>query len=475
MEALTKRILAVVLIAVIGVGIGVGAWFFLAGGGIYEWGSKDCPGAPAGISSDNIIKFGIAGDIGEITGDGAWKGAYLAAKEINEAGGLDINGTTYYIGVTREDTDEANPNLVTSRGIAAAERLVYNKKVQYALGGFRSEALLAYQEVFMDNEIIFINTGAATDIFCENVASWYTRYKYFWRAMPINSTSLGGQIFAYLLTMMAILNMTYGTTESIDTVGIIYEDLTWTEDLVTAVKTVLPLYGYTIPADADIAYDVTITASDMLTHVNTLMTAQCDIVIPVISAQGGIMLMQHYATLQPEFMVIGIDVQSQLDTFWAQSGGDCQYEIIMQSLHETNKTATTMQFWNAFRSLWGHDPLYTAVGSYDALRFIVWAINETQSFEAYPTLTKKMETATKANILANPEQFPGSVGGGGAFIPSTHDLVAGYPWGYTLWCQWQANATKVIVPSFGSVYTDSELQNVAMYQVPPWVHTAWST
>jgi len=477
MEKLTKRIIAIVIIAGLGVGGGLGAWFFLLapGAGEYSWSSKDCPGAPSGISSDHIIKFGITGDIGEITGDGAWKGSYLAAKQINEDGGVVLNGTTYYIGVTREDSDEANPNLVTSRGIAAAERLVYNKKVQFGIGGFRSEALLAYQEVFMDNEIIFINTGAATDIFCENVKSWYTRYKYFWRAMPINSTSLGGQIFAYLLTMMGYLNGTYGTTNPIDTVGLIYEDLTWTEDLVAKIKEVLPMLGYTIPASADIKYDVGLTAADMLTHVNKLMTAQCDIVIPVISAQGGLLMMQHYATLQPEFMVIGIDVQSQLDTFWDQTNGDCEYEIIMQSIHKTNKTATTLSFWNAFRTEWGHDPLYTASGSYDALNFLVWAINETQSLQAWPTLTLKMETVTKANILANPEQFPSSVGGRGAYWPGTHDLVAGYPWGYTLWCQWQANATKVICPSFGSVYNDAYLTNVGMFQVPPWVHTAWST
>lgn len=478
MEKLTKRIIAIVIIAGLGVGGGLGAWYFLLapGAGEYSWSSKDCPGAPSGISSDHIIKFGITGDVGEITGDGAWEGSYLAAKEINEEGGLEINGTTYYIGVTREDSDEANPNLVTSRGIAAAERLVYNKKVQFGIGGFRSEALLAYQEVFMDNEIIFINTGAATDVFCENVRSWYTRYKYFWRSMPINSSSLGEQIFNYLFTLIYVLNATY--SGEIANVGIIYEDLTWTEDLVAGIGYYFGPYGpiakYRNMLTASIPYDVTLTAADMLTHVNTLMAADCDIVIPIISAQGGLMLMQHYATLQPNFLVVGIDVQSQLDTFWTQTNGDCIYEIMMQSIHVTNKTPTTIPFWNAFRAEWGHDPLYTASGSYDALNFIVWAINETQSLQAYPTLTQKMETATRANILANPELFPSSVGGLGAYWPTTHDLVAGYPFGYTLFCQWQANATKVIMPSYNSIYIDSQLSNIGTLILPPWLITDWT-
>jgi ABC-type branched-subunit amino acid transport system substrate-binding protein len=472
MEALTKRILAIVIIAVIGVGIGVGAWFFLLapGAGEYQWSASDAPGAPAGTPANRIIKIGVAGDVGEITGDGAWEGTYLAAKQVNQLtaaggkGGLYINGTPYYIGVTKEDTDEANPNLVTSRGIAAAERLVYNKKVDFAIGGFRSEALLAYREVFMEEEIVFIDTGAATDIFCTDVQTWYARYKYFWRFMPINSTSLGGQIFAFLLTHLGYLNATQGGV--IDKIGIIYEDLTWTESLVNNVNLVLPLYGYTIAAD--IAYDVTLTSADMLSHVNTLITAGCDVVIPVISAQGGLMLMQHYATLQPDFILVGIDVQSQLDTYWTQSGGACAYECIMQSIHDTNKTPTTKAFWSDFRTEWGHDPLYTASGSYDAVNSLVWSINETNSINS-DVIVAKMETITKGAVLATPENFPSSVGGLGAFWPGSHDLVAGYPYGYTLFCQWRSDGTKEIVSSLNSIYPDAALENLGPLEIPPWV------
>ena len=51
MESLTKRILAIVLIAVIAVGIGVGAWVFLAAP---ETEIK-YPGAPSGFDKDNTI------------------------------------------------------------------------------------------------------------------------------------------------------------------------------------------------------------------------------------------------------------------------------------------------------------------------------------------------------------------------------------------------------------------------------------
>ncbi len=479
MEALTKRILAIVIIAVIGVGVGVGAWYFLLapGAGEYSWSSKDCPGAPAGLTSDQIIKIGCAGDIGEIQGDANYDGAWYAAKTINEAGGLVVNGTTYYLGVTKEDTDESNTALVTSRGIAAAERLVYNKKVQFALGGFRSEALLAYQEVFMDNKIIFIDTGAATDIFCTNVKNFYTRYKYFFRFMPINSTSLGGEILTTLAGYIMLLNATY-PNHDIKQVGILAEDLTWTESLVAALGNLPALTGGWVQLLSPILYDISLSATDMNGYLSELEDDGCDFLIPVISAQGGILMMQQYSQYNYTYQIFGIDVQSQLDTFYEDSGESCAYEAMMQTLHRTNKTESSIAFWDAWLADHdGHEPLYIAVGAYDAVFALVDAMNATQSFNPN-FMIPEMETWTKGNTNAG-------VGGGGAWWPKTHDLVEGYPYGHTLWVQWRANGDKVVIPApryayvvpYGAMpirplYPD--WMATGAYEIAPWVHTAWS-
>ncbi|MBY8983876.1 MAG: ABC transporter substrate-binding protein [Candidatus Lokiarchaeota archaeon] len=471
MESLTKRILAIVLIAVIGVGIGVGAWIFLGAPPVKRFST---PGAPSGVASDHIIKIGVAGDTGEITGDGAYKGVHLAIKEINEAGGIDINGSDYYFGYVMEDTDEGNPNLVTSRGVAAAERLVYDRGIQFAIGGFRTEAVLAYQEVFMDNQIIFMSVGVATDIFTDNVRNFYDRYKYFFRAMPNNSTSLGGQIFSYLSWQIAVLNYQYGATHNITKVGILSEDLTWTISTENFLNDYLPYAGVSVPTGASIRYDITLSAADMNTHMQTFEDLGCDLVIPVISAQGGIMMMQNYADSERPYIIIGIDVQSQLDTFWDQSNGACAYETVMQGCYRVNKTPTTIAFWDDFHDLWGHDPLYTAQGAYDATRAISWAIDGTNSLDA-DTLIDKLETRTPAAVLATPSAFPGSVTGLGAIWPDDHELPSGYPFGYTLWVQWNSTGGKEVVPTAGHLYPDGSVVPMGTYSMAPWVHTLWST
>ena len=191
MESLTKRILAIVLIAVIGIGVGVTVWIFVAP---YQWTAADAPGAPSTITEDQIIRIGVAGDTERIQGEGQLNGARLAAREINEAGGILIGSKRYYIGITYENTDEANPILDPAKAVAAVERLINYKRVQFATGGFRTEALGAYRGLFMENELIFINTGAAPADFCASVLSDYDTYKYFFQNNPINTTALAGEL-----------------------------------------------------------------------------------------------------------------------------------------------------------------------------------------------------------------------------------------------------------------------------------------
>ena len=473
MESTTKRIVAIALIAVIGIGIGVGVWIFVA----VPADPYTYPGAPS--SHPNVIKLGMIGDTDELQGDANWDGAYMAAEEINTAGGVDVGGETYYFGLTQEDSDEVNPQLVTSRGVTAARKLIYDSKVDFALGGFRSEAVLAYVEEFMAEEIIFIGTGASTDIFCTNVIDDYETYKYFFRFMPTNSTTLAMQIIGTIVGLIVTQQFTYGVgmggygTHDIKQIGILAEDLTWTGGMIGALNAYIPYYvnltmaGYGVDYQVEmlkpILYDVTLDASDMNQHLQTLQGQGADIVIPVISGQGGVLMMQQYAANMYDYLIFGIDVQAQADTYWELSGESAAYETIMQSLHRTNKTTTSIAFWDAFIAKYDHEPIYIAVGAYDAVYGLRDAIEATDSLEAAGIITE-FESWTKSN------PHPG-VAGGGAWWPNSHDIVDGYPWGYTLWAQWQPDGSKKVITS--SIYPD--WLATGDFLIPPWIFTEWTT
>ncbi len=84
--------------------------------------------------------------------------------------------------------------------------------LHFVTGGFRAEALLAYQEIIMDAQIPLISTGVSTGVFTDNVRVWHNRYKYFFRIMPLNSTVLAIELLSYYLNLEDYLNTTYGAT-----------------------------------------------------------------------------------------------------------------------------------------------------------------------------------------------------------------------------------------------------------------------
>ncbi|MHA2037764.1 MAG: ABC transporter substrate-binding protein [Promethearchaeota archaeon] len=207
MESTTKRILAIVLIAIVGVGVGLGAWFFLLtpGAGEYQWSAADCPGAPTDITEDQIIKVGIIGDMARAVGEGQRDAGLLAAEEINTAGGISFGGgKKYYIGIVWEDSDENNPILDTATAVSAAKRLINYRKPHFATGSSRTETALAYQQLFLDEKMIFWNTGAATTTLTQKVLDDYNNSKYYFQISPVNTTALAKNLITLIITEAAL-------------------------------------------------------------------------------------------------------------------------------------------------------------------------------------------------------------------------------------------------------------------------------
>jgi branched-chain amino acid transport system substrate-binding protein len=449
----SRKIAAVVCIVVIVAGVGVGMFLFLppAAYGTVVVGTLVTPGAPAGTPANRIINVGVLGPLTEIQGEGEWKGAYLAVDEINTAGGVVVGGETYYFGIVGEDTFEADASLDISKATAATTKIITEDNAQFILGGFRTEAVLAFQEIIMDAEMLFFNTGSSTDIFTEKVSggTWpsgtvsdYERYKYFFRIMPINSTSLARSLLTYIAYLDGYLTAVTGN--NISKVAIIREDLDWTQGMSDFLNGYLPLYGLSIVKE--VAFPITAEAADFATYWTQIDAAGAQITIPIISAQGGILMTTQYAQAEPKTIIAGIDVMSQLDTYWGETGGACEYEVVLQSTLRTNKTTRTIAFWDAFLDAYDGEPLYTAVGAYDAMYILAEGIESAQSFDSAVIIPY---------LEAMNVDDPFVAAGGNIAFTATHDLRLGPDYSYTLFTQWQAGGTKVAVSSGGLLYPEN--------------------
>jgi len=430
------------------------------------------PGAPIDTPEDRIIKIGTLADFNDISGEGTFQGSYLAIRQINEAGGILIGGSAYYLGIVGENTYEAMPYLNVSQGVLAAENLILQHDPDFFIGGFRTEAVMTYREAVMDEHKIFINTGASTDSFCTTVAMDYARYKYCFRTMPINSTSLAKEIVEfYALALKPALEAALGV--NVTKVGIIRENIEWTTPWSYILNGYYVPYGYyglninpwfNFTIVDEIAYPITATSADFTGYINQLHTYGAQIVFPIISAQGGIKLMTQYEALQPDFMIAGIDYMSEFGDYWQDSAGACEYQLVVQSTTRTNKTSLTIPMWDSYTALWTKDPFYTAIGSYDSVFMLSDAINKVQSIDS-DDIVAQLETIDKTN------PFEGA--GGNIGFTLYHDLIEGYDpitetiYSVALWVQWQSGGTKSIVTSNGYIYPEWIVD--APMQIPPWL------
>ncbi len=392
--------------------------------------------------------------MGDISGGHAWNGAVLAAREINEAGGIVINGTRYFIGLVSEDTEEMAWALDIVKANNSAKRLIEDHSPHFVTGGFRTEAVLAYQEVIMDAKIPFLSTGVVADEFCQNVLNDYDHYKYFFRIMPYNTTSLINELILYILYLSDYFNRTYGA--STIKVGILREDLSWTIPIASALQSQLPVLNSNISIVSNTAFPVTVSAFQMSNYLASLDALGAQIIIPIISSPGGIHLGVQYGTIQPGYLLAGINTLAQLDSYWENTAGGCNYEIIMQSLYNVSKTSKSKSFWNNFYNNFSEEPYYTGIGSYGAVNLLANTVFNTQSFNS-SNIIMELEKINATNSFLGPS--------GNLAFSGSHDLIAGWPYATSLFCQWYGGS-KTVLSTGDSIYPESI--PTGYLKIPPW-------
>src|SRR5712691_4873238 len=186
-------------------------------------------------TAQGTIKIAILGPMAFVQGENHWAGAEMARDEINRAGGVNVGGRRMQIELIRADTNEIQsvPDATN-----ATERVITRDKADFLIGGFRSEAVLAMQEVAMDYKKIFLGAGAADARLGENVEKNYDRYKYWFRVTPVKSPDL-------FRTLMAVLDSIGGqirtaTKKEQLKVAILSEKAVWTEAITKGVQATLP-------------------------------------------------------------------------------------------------------------------------------------------------------------------------------------------------------------------------------------------
>ncbi|MFX0141072.1 MAG: ABC transporter substrate-binding protein, partial [Candidatus Hodarchaeota archaeon] len=399
------------------------------------------PGDIGIIPSNQTIKIGLLEDLNDISGSSAWKGAYLAAKEINEAGGISINGSLYYVGLTSENTFEQELNLDITKGIDSANNLITNYNPDFIIGGSNYFASSAYLEPIMDTKIPFINIGVFSTNFSQKVLDNYTRYKYLFNKVN-NNSRIEYELITYENYLANYLSA--NLSRSINKIAFLSDKTYLIPQLIEGMKTSLSSFG--IEAVKEITYSYTTTKDDFIDYWNEIDNAGAQLTFVIGFTDNVKLISETYGEVKPRCLLLNYNKFNPHNTYWDDTNEGCEYEIAYQATFNTSRTSRSIAFWNQFINEYHHDPYFWSASAYDAIHLIENATSDSQSLNA-SKIIKSLEKINTSN------SFPG-IHGKIAFTNS-HGLSNGLDYPSAMMCQWQAGGSKVVLPNNNLIYSDT--------------------
>jgi branched-chain amino acid transport system substrate-binding protein len=318
------------------------------------------------------IKIAILGPMAFVQGENHWAGAEMARDEINKAGGVNVGGKPRQIELIRADTNEIQsvPDATN-----AVERVITRDRVDFLIGGFRSEAVLAMQEVAMDHKKIFLGAGAAHSKLGQNVEDNYSRYKYWFRYTPTKDVDLARTLFAVMNSIAQQIRTELKT----DTpkVAVLAEKAVWTQALVAAAQKNLPAMKMEVVG----LWQPSATATDVTAELSAIDRSGAHIVFTMLSGPVGIVVGRQMGERNMKAVAWGINVEGQKEEFWQAAAGKAQFVSTLDTYAEVEMTPRTVPFVRAFKERYKKMPTYTAA-TYDAIHMLKAVIEKENTLDA---------------------------------------------------------------------------------------------
>jgi branched-chain amino acid transport system substrate-binding protein len=399
------------------------------------------------VASGQEIKIGIAGPMAFAQGEHHWYGAEFGAGEVNAKGGVLVGNKRMPIKLVKIDTNEI---LNVPDAASGIERAITRDKVDFLMGGFRTEAVLAMQDVAMDYKKIFLGCGAAHPELCGRVTKDYNKYKYWFRVTPISSIYLAKVDFILLGMVGKIMEMELGITKP--KVAIIAEKAVWADPIVAAAKANLPKMGMEVVGE----WRPSATATDVTAELSAINAAGAHIIFTTISGPLGITYAKKWGELKIPAASVGINVESQKKGFWEATGGMGNYDLSINTYARVEITPATIPFYDKFTAKVGEFPTYNA-GTNDAIQILAAAIERAGTLDA----DKVVAELEKTDHYGAP---------GRIVFTKEHDVTWGPNYVTATGTQWQDGKLMCVWPVNWEGIT---YKGAVKYKIPPWVVEKW--
>lgn len=380
-------------------------------------------------AEENFIKIGVCGPMKFPAGEHMWIGAELAAEEINSDGGVLINGKAYKVKLFKADSNEY---LSITDAVTALDRLLSVDKVDFVIGGARSEAILAQMSVMADNKKVYIMSGGGSPRLTMQVAKDYDKYKYFFRT---TTPHVGFQIKALsaaLDTVAKKIRNDLGIAKP--KVALVMEKIVAVDAMIKVAKAVLPKMDMEIVG----TWRPSPTANDLTAELSAVKSSGAQIIFTCFTGPVGVVFGKQWGELEVPAAAVGVNVEAQLKKYWKATEGYCQYEMILNPVVRAKVTGKTLPAFDKYTQKTGDYPLYTGMGAWDAVYLLTQAAKKARSLNS-DAVVKALEETDYLGVAGRMQYYPKG-------HPLTHDLKFGAMHS-TLFCQqWIKGALVTVWP-----------------------------
>jgi branched-chain amino acid transport system substrate-binding protein len=402
------------------------------------------------------IKIGVIGPMNFVQGKGHWNGAIMAAEEINAKGGVQVGKEKMKIELVKADSNEF---LNVTDATNAMERLMTQDKVDFVVGGFRTEAVLPMQDIAMDYKKIFLGCGAATKSICDRVADNYSRYKYFFRATPFNDRYLVATSFAHLGVAGATIKNELKVPVKC---AIVAEKATWTEGMVKAAEATIPKLGFELAG----IWRPSAVATDVTAELSAIQKSDANLIFTIFSSSVGITFARQAGELKIPAIQVGINVEAQKDGFWEATKGMGNYVFTMNTyIRGVEYNDLTKPFVETYFKRFGEVPTYTADTHTAIVEALVPSIEAVGSLDADKIVAhlENREYLVPSGKVKYEKDAQGR---------PTHDLAWGPGYLTSLGGQWQDGKFVGVWPNkwkASSTAPEVTYKGMVPLKLPPWM------
>jgi branched-chain amino acid transport system substrate-binding protein len=406
------------------------------------------------LAGAKAIKIGALGPMTHVSGKMIIRGLSMAADEINQAGGISIGGEKRPIELVQVDTNEL---LSVTDAVTALERAITVDKVDLLMGAWRSDSVLAMQDVGMDYKKFMLTLGSDESI-GKRVKKNYDRYKY-WFSMYTTNIDSQKVLFTTVPQFRDMVKKELGVDKV--KVAIVLDKALYAEPYVEISQKTIEEAGCKVVG----LWRPSMVAKDLSAELLAIKERGPHLIYAFTSGPSGLVLAKQWAEYKIPAALIGLILEAGLSTFMKSTLETGNYISTWTLMGRVPMTDKTIPFWDKFVKTFDVFPDFFASYPYDNLHRLKAAIEQAGSLDP-DKLIKAMEKLVYVGAVGTYRVM-------GMDKDTPHFCPVGYGALHGVAIQWQAGQFKVIWPAADGSWHGAKYEGVVAPQLPPQMVEYW--